>query len=85
MKLTPEDPYPYFYERVLYGFCDLYKPHEAHVYCAINSMMFACPGITSEDLAEMDSESKAVCEHGLSASLCNGPNHYGYDRCLDFS
>lgn len=59
------------------AFCDSYDPHEAHVYTAINCNVYSCPGLTEAQLAEMERESEATCEHGLSAWLCSGPNHYG--------
>lgn len=45
-------------------------------YAAITDIMlsegYEPPAPTEEELAE--------CEHGLSAALCSGPNHYGADR-----
>jgi hypothetical protein len=62
------------------AFCNSYTAHEAHVYVALNSEMYACPGLTAGDLADHLAYDPGTCEHGLSADLCSGPNHYGADR-----
>lgn len=35
--------------------------------------------LVSWGFAPPASEPDALCEHGLSASLCSGPNHYDYE------
>lgn len=59
------------------AFCDVYTVHEPHTYLAINTNVYACPGFSAQDLVDLEAlENAAPCEHGLSAHLCNGPNHY---------
>ncbi len=35
---------------------------------------------TAAEARECEAELFAVCEHGMSADLCDGPQHYPYDR-----
>jgi hypothetical protein len=65
------------------AFCDSYEPHAGHVYNAINSETYRCPGITQADLDDMERRAKVECEHGLSADLCAGPMHYPSDRPVE--
>lgn len=60
------------------GFCDYYEVHEAHNYRAVNHNHYNCPGFTQADLDELLAQANDRCEHGLSAQLCGGFNHY-YD------
>lgn len=65
--------------RPTHTFCDVYEPHEEHLYRAINTDTYLCPGITAAALDEIEYRYSAPCEHGLSAYLCAGPNHYPTD------
>lgn len=58
------------------AFCDTYEAHEAHNYRAVNHNYYNCPGLTAEDLIELESRADELCEHGMSADLCAGPMHY---------
>lgn len=63
------------------AFCDVYEVHAAHNYRAINTNHYDCPGLTHGDLAECERIANLPpCEHGLSADLCAGPNHYPADN-----
>lgn len=67
----PEDPIPG-------AFCDVYDIHEPHVYTALNQRFYRCPGMSREQAEKLESDPE--CEHGLSQSLCAGPNHYPTDH-----
>lgn len=77
-RVSEDYPEEEFYdpEPVTRGFCDGYEVHEPHVYVAINQNLYSCPGLTQEQLDEMDAYDPGTCEHGLSADLCSGPMHY---------
>lgn len=63
------------------AFCDSYEVHEDHVYVALNAELYKCPGMTAEDLAAIYvEENRTPCEHGLSQTLCSGPQHYPSDN-----
>lgn len=72
----PEEDY-YSDEPTPVSFCDNYQIHDAHYYTAINTCGYFCHGFSAADLAAVEAaEAAEPCEHGLSAHLCNGPNHY---------
>lgn len=75
-EYEPEEDW-YDPEPVDRAFCDSYEVHEPHIYTAINANLYDCPGLTESQLAEIEERSEETCEHGLSAWLCSGPNHYG--------
>lgn len=60
------------------AFCDVYDVHEPHGYFDRCARFHRCPGLTQDERDEMDKPVEE-CEHGLSAWLCSGPNHYGND------
>jgi hypothetical protein len=60
------------------AFCDVYQPHEPHWYRALNHQDYSCPGITQQELDDLAALTEPRCEHGLSAYLCGGPQHW-YD------
>lgn len=64
------------------AFCDQYVVHEPHIYRAINGNWYDCRlGLTQDDLNAIEAEAALPpCEHGLSATMCAGPNHYPMDR-----
>ena len=69
------------WERPDAAFCDGYTVHEKHVYSALNSNTYLCPGLTDADMASLEAEAaQPPCEHGMSASLCAGPMHYPADH-----
>lgn len=76
-----EDEYEeYDVEPVPGAFCDRYEVHEGHVYVALNSNVYKCPGFDAEDAAALEREAnQPPCPHGLSQSLCAGPGHYPTD------
>jgi hypothetical protein len=72
-----DDNYSDDYPEIRVSFCDDYAVHEPHHYRAINGESYDCWGFTQEELNDMiAAEQVAPCEHGMSASLCNGPQHY---------
>jgi hypothetical protein len=80
--ITEDDVEDYYgdYEPLPGAFCDQYVVHDEHVYGALNSNVYQCPGFTAEDLAFVEAEAaQEPCEHGLSLSLCAGPMHYPAD------
>jgi hypothetical protein len=58
------------------AFCDTYEAHDPHIYRALNTNYYRCPGIGTADLAELMAMTEATCEHGMAAWLCSGPMHY---------
>ncbi|HEU5046093.1 MAG TPA: hypothetical protein VFT75_18380 [Nocardioidaceae bacterium] len=62
------------------AFCDNYTAHEPHGYFALNRSFYACPGITEQELTDLDAYEASVgtCEHGMRADRCGGPMHW-YD------
>lgn len=75
LDLWADDP-----ERTPAAFCDVYAVHEPHAYRALNRNTYLCPGFTDDDLGEVERlAAEPLCEHGLSAWLCAGPNHYPSD------
>ena len=59
------------------AFCDVYVVHAPHTYFALNHNVYDCAGFTQDDLDECERIANLPpCEHGMSADLCTGPNHY---------
>jgi hypothetical protein len=78
VSIYDEDAYwDYDAEDVPRSFCDDYEVHEAHYYTAINGTVYECPGLSQADREALEEEAnRPPCEHGMSADLCSGPNHY---------
>jgi hypothetical protein len=67
----------YFPEERRMAFCDEYVLHEGHTYRALNGNTYSCPGFIQEDLDELERIANLPpCQHGMSAQLCSGPQHY---------
>jgi hypothetical protein len=67
------------YQPIPHSYCDKYVVEEPHIYVAINGGLYSCPGLTADQLAELEAYDPGTCEHGLNADLCYGPMHYPPD------
>lgn len=79
-SIMSEYEYDWPEEQTPAAFCDQYNAHESHVYIAINGNTYACPGLTSAELAAIEAYDPGTCAHGMNADLCADPiNHYPRD------